>query len=265
MRFLRLFLLLPLLLCFLGCSKKDEHHTLRVGVTNGPHAKIAEFVMEQARIKNLPVEIIYFDDFIQPNVALDAGEIDINIYQHQPFLDEQIQSRGYKIESIAKTILLPLGLYGREGEGVKSLDAIQEGAKVLIPVDPTNGARALILLEKAGLLTLKNHDNPTLFDLQSNKKNLKFVEVDSPLLPRLLKEDADLAVIIADWVVVAGMDPKKALFTEDVKNSPYVNVIATRTKDKDNPKIQEFVQTYQSESVKTFIEDTFKGAVIAAW
>ena len=263
MHFLRLFLFLPLLLCFLGCSKKDDHHPLRVGVTNGPHAKIAEFVMEQARMKNLPVEIVYFDDFIQPNVALDAGEIDLNIYQHQPFLDEQIQSRGYKIESMAKAILLPLGLYGKES--IKNISEIPNEAKILIPVDPTNGARSLILLEKAGLLSLKNHSNPTLFDLQSNKKNLKLVEVDAPLLPRLLKEDADLAVINADWIIVAGMDPKKALFTEDAKNSPYVNVIAARIKDKNNPQIQQFIEIYQSDSVKNFIADTFKGAVMAAW
>lgn len=257
------FFLLPLFLLFLGCSKNEGDQTLRIGVTNGPHAKIVEFVLGKVHNHNIPVEIVYFDDFIQPNVALDAGEIDMNIYQHQPFLDEQVQSRGYKIESIAKAILLPLGLYGREG--IKNLEAIPEGAKVLIPADPTNGARSLILLEKAGILTLKNVTNPTLFDIKTNPKNLKFVEIDAPLLPRLLKEDADLAVINADWVIVSGMDPKKALFTEEVKNSPYVNVMVVRTKDMENPKIQEFIHLYQSEDVKRFIEDTFKGAVIAAW
>lgn len=258
----RLFTVAALVLALVGCSKRDEN-VLRVGVTSGPHAKIAEYVVEKARLQNVKVSITYFDDFIQPNAALAAGEIDLNIYQHQPFLDEQSASREYKIETVGKAILLPLGIY--PGKNIKDFEDLKSGAKVLIPLDPTNGSRALLLLQSAGLLRLKNQKNPTMFDIQENPKNLTIVEVDAPLLPRLLQEDADLAVINADWVIVAGMNPHKALFTEEARNSPYVNVMVARSSDKDDPKIIQFMAFYQADDVRKFIEDTFKGAVIPAW
>lgn len=243
--------------------QKEEKNVLKVGVTSGPHAQIAEKVVNLAKEQGMNVKIVYFDDFIQPNAALDAKEIDINIYQHQPFLGEQVASRGYKIKSMAKAILLPLGIYG--GKNVKSLSDVKDSAKVLIPSDPTNGARALLLLQEAGLMKLGKQDNPTPRDIVENPKNLQIVEIEAPLLPRVLQEDADLAVINADWVIVADMDPKSALFTEKAQNSPYTNLIVVREGEQERADIIQFVKIYQSNEVKAFIEQTFKGAVIAAW
>lgn len=256
-KIISLFALVSLLL---GCEKKD---VFRVGVTNGPHAQIAEYVVAQCKKNNFPVEITYFDDFIQPNAALAVGEIDMNIYQHLPFLEDQVKSRGYALASVGKAILLPLGIYG--GKGVTSLESVRGGGKVLIPSDPTNGSRALHLLEKTGVMTFKDPAHPTPMTIAKNPKNLHLVEIDAPLLPRLLQEDAALAVINADWIIVAGMDPKAAFFTENPKDSPYVNIIVVREKDVNEPKVKAFVEAYQSASTKKFIEDTFHGAVLAGW
>jgi D-methionine transport system substrate-binding protein len=192
----------------------------------------------------------------------------MNIYQHEPFLKEQIAARGYHLSIMGKAILLPLGIYG--GAGVKSLEDVKMGAKVIIPNDPTNGARALLLLQRAGLIKLKTMEacdliGPTLADIVENPKNLKIMEVEAPLLPRLLQEDASLAVINADWVIVAGMDPKTSMIHEDAINSPYTNVIVVKEGAETRKNTLEFVKLYQSDDVKKFIAQEFKGAVVAGW
>ncbi len=245
-----------------ACSKHKEGE-LRVGVTNGPHAIIAEHVQKLAEAKGIKVKLIAFDEFIQPNVALDAGDIDLNIYQHEPFLHEQMQSRGYAFASLGKAIILPLGIYG--ADHVKSLKDIPRGAKALIPVDPTNSSRALKLLEAAGLIKLSNHINPMPKDLAQNALELKIIEVEAPLLPRLLKDDADIAVINADWVMVSGIDPNRALFKEGT-DSPYANLFVVKQGREGDHNIQNFIALYQSDDVKQFIQKQFKGAILpAAW
>jgi D-methionine transport system substrate-binding protein len=173
-----------------------------------------------------------------------------------------MKARGYSFVAIGKSILLPLAIYG--ADHVTSLDAVKHGAKVLISVDPSNGARSLNLLEKAGLITLSNHINPTPKDIAHNPHGLKIIEAEAPLLPRLLKDDADLAVIISDWVIVSGMDANKALFKEDI-NAPYANLIVVKQGNENRDDIKKFVALYQSDDVKKFIQDTFKGAILPAW
>ncbi len=232
---------------------------LKVGVTAGPHAIIMEKVKELAKAQGLDIQLIEFNDFILPNTALNDKEIDINSYQHQPFLDEQVKTRGYKIKAAGKTVLMPLGIYSKK---INNLCDLKEGAKIAIPSDPTNEGRALELLEKEGLIKLKPSTNPSPLDIIDNPKKLTFLEIEAPQLPRTL-DDVDAAVINMDWVLLAGLNPKSALATES-KNSPYANVFAIRD-DEDRPEIEKLIKIYQSEPVKKFILERFKGAVLPAW
>ncbi len=232
---------------------------LKVGVTAGPHAIIMEKVKELAKAEGIDIQVIEFNDFILPNIALNDKELDINSYQHQPFLDEQIKSRGYTIKSAGKTILMPLGIYSKT---LKKLADLKEKSKIAIPSDPTNGSRALKLLEKEGLITLKPVTLPSILDIVENPKHLTLLEIDAPQLPRIL-DDVDAAVINTDWVFLAGLDPNTALVTED-KNSPYANVFAIR-ENEHRPEIERLIQIYQSAPIEKFIQEKFKGAILPAW
>jgi D-methionine transport system substrate-binding protein len=232
----------------------------KVGVTAGPHAIIMEKIKDIAQKKNFDIQVIEFNDFILPNSALDNKELDVNSYQHKPFLIAQNDSRGYKIVAIAETVLMPLGIYSKK---LQKISDCKEGAKVTIPNDPTNGGRALKLLEKAGFIKLKAVENPTILDIIENSKNLKIQEIEAPQLPRTL-DDTDLSIINTDWVLLAGLDPKTALLTEGT-DSPYVNVLAVRQGDESRDDIKTFIELYRSPEIKKFIEETFKGAVLPAW
>ncbi len=184
----------------------------------------------------------------------------LNSFQHQTFLDEQIKVRGYKLVTIAKTILLPIGAYSKT---YKNIQDLPDGAKIAIPNDPTNGARSLLLLQKAGLIDFKPMEAPSVLNIVKNTKNLKILELESPQLPRAL-DDLAMAVINTDWVLSAGLDPHSAIFRED-SNSPYANIIVIRQGDENRVDIQTLVQAYHSQATRDFIESTFKGAVIPAW
>ena len=244
-------------------SKKTESQQetiLKIGVTAGPHASILNYIKPLAKEKGFKIHLIEFDDFILPNAALNQGDIHINIYQHEPYLKEQVQTRAYKIKAVAKTVLMPMGAYSLK---VKDIAELPEGAKVGIPNDPSNSVRALLLLEKAGLITLEPNKSPSIYTIATNPKKLQITELDPPLLPRAL-EDLHMAVINTDWVLVAKMDPKTALIREDT-TSPYANIMAVKEGTENNPTIVEFIKLYHSPSVKRFIEKTFLGAVIPAF
>lgn len=231
---------------------------LKVGVTAGPHAIIMEKVKELAKSEGIDVQIVEFNDFILPNTALNDKELDMNSYQHQPFLDEQVKSRGYKIKSVGKNILMPMGIYTMN---YRVLSQLPEKSKVAIPSDPTNEGRALKLLEKVGLIKLKPIENPTLLDIVENPKKLVILEIEAPQLPRIL-EDVDIAAINTDWVLLSGTDAEGLAFED--KNSPYANVFAIR-EDERRPEIERLIKIYQSEPIKAFIQEKFKGAVLPAW
>lgn len=233
----------------------------KVGVTAGPHALIMQQVKEKAAKEDFDIQIIEFNDFILPNEALNEGELNANSYQHQPFLQEQINLKNYKISAVAKTILLPMGIYSNT---YKVLSELPEGAKVAIPNDPSNGGRALLLLQANGLITLKaGVALPSLLDIIDNPKRLKIIELEAPQLPRSLP-DVAAAVINTDWVLLAKMDPKTALVTE-AKESPYANLIVVKDDQKNSEDVKKFVRLYQSPDIKAYIEAQFKGYVLAAW
>jgi D-methionine transport system substrate-binding protein len=258
--FIMLAILAALIAFYIKNNSQVSTHTLKVGVTSGPHAIILEHVRKKAQEQGLNVNIIEFDDFIMPNAALAQGDIQINCYQHLPFLEEQIKNRQYKIQSIAKSVLMPMGIYS---EKIRSIDQIQQKAKIGIPNDPTNSGRAILLLQKAGLIVLKNTHNPTLLDIVSNPKELEIIELDAPLLPRSLK-DLDAAAINTDWVFLAKIDAKSAIYRE-TPESPYTNLIVVRQGDEMSLEIKKFIELYQSEDTKRFINSTFKGAVLTSW
>ncbi|AOB32437.1 dioxygenase [Bordetella sp. H567] len=236
---------------------------LKVGVTGGPHAEIMEVVKAEAVKQGLAIQIVEFADYVQPNVALAAGDLDANSYQHQPYLDNANADRGYKLVSIAKTVIFPIGIYSKK---VKSLDALKEGARIGIPNDPTNGGRALLLLQSQGLIKLKAGVGlkATPLDIAENPRKLRFIELDAAQLPRSL-DDTDASAINTNFAMQAGLDPKRDAIAQEAPDSPYANVLAVREKDKDRPEFAKLVAAYHSPAVKEFILTKYHGAVIAAW
>lgn len=234
--------------------------TLRVGVTAGPHAMIMERVKFEAVKQGLKLEIVEFNDFLMPNEALNQEEIDVNIYQHQPFLQEQLKTRGYSLVNVAKSVLMPMGLYS---QSIKKVQDIPDQAIIAIPNDPTNEGRALIFLEQLGLIKLGDQTNPTLFDIIENPRNLQIKELEAPTLVMTLP-DVDAAIINTDWIVLAGVDPKTALATESVE-SPFANIIVVKKGCENNEDIKKLIKIYQGPEVRDFIIKTFGGAVIPAW
>lgn len=235
----------------------------KVGVTAGPHAQIMEYVKGIAAKRGLNIDVVEFSDYVQPNAALAAGDLDANSYQHLPYLEAQIKDRGYKISSVAYTITFPMGVYSTK---VKNLADLKKGARVGIPNDPTNGGRALLLLESQGILKLdpKAGLKATPLDITENPKNLKIVELDAAQLPRSLS-DLDAAAINGNYAQSAGMNPVTDAIAIESPQGPYANIIAVRTEDKDAPWVQTLIESYHTPEVKEFVETTFKDSVITAW
>ena len=237
--------------------------TIKVGVTAGPHAQILEAVKAIAAKKGLDIQVIEFSDYVVPNAALEAGDLQANSFQHQPYLDNQVADRKYKIESVATTVNFPMGIYSKK---VKSWDEVKTGATLAIPNDPTNGGRVLLLLSDKGVIKLKDGVGfkPTMLDIVDNPKKLKVIEIDAAQTPRTL-DDVDVAGVNTNYATQSGLDPvKDALLREDPKG-PYANVIAVRIVDKDKPWVKTLVESYQSPEVKEFIATKFKGSVLATW
>ena len=235
---------------------------VKMGVTQGLHAEIMEEVKKEAAKQGINLEIVEFSDFVTPDVALDNGEIDMNSIQHQPFLDNMVKKKGLKLKSIGKTLVAPMAVYSHK---VKSLKELPQGAKIAIPNDPSNGARALLLLDKAGIIrTRAGVEFPAVTDITANPKNFQIIELDAAQRPRSL-DDVDLAAINTNYALEAGLNPvKDSLFIED-KNSPFAAVIAVREKDANNPLYKKIVKIYQSAPIKKFMENKYKGSVIPAF
>lgn len=237
---------------------------LKVGVMSGSEEEILEVVKEVAAKDGLELEVIAFSDYVLPNEALESGDLDANAFQHVPYLDNQIATRGYDIVPVGNTIVTPIGAYSKT---LKTLDALAAGGRVGIPNDPTNGGRALLLLQAEGLITLADGVglNPTILDITENPRELKIVELDAAQLSRAL-DDVDAAVINTNFALEAGLDPQTdAIAQEARENNPYANVIAVRSESKDDPTIRKFVEAYESPEVAAFLEARFKGAILPAW
>jgi D-methionine transport system substrate-binding protein len=236
---------------------------LKVGATAVPHAEILEFVKDKLAKEGVKLEVKVFTDYVLPNTQVAEKQLDANFFQHVPYLDQQNKDRNLNLVKVAGVHIEPFGVYSKV---VTKLDDLKDGATVAIPNDPSNGGRALALLEKAGLIKLKEGVgiNGTVKDVVENKKNLKFKELEAAMLPRVLPE-VDIATINTNYALEAKLVPTKdALYIED-KNSPYVNIIVSRADNKDSEAIAKLVKALQTEEVKKFINDKYQGAVVPAF
>ena len=251
-----------------GCGddnapKAGAAKTLTVGASPVPHADILNVVAPQLQKEGITLKVIEFSDYIQPNISLNDKELDANFFQHKPYLDSFCKDRGLKLASLVAVHIEPMGVYSHK---VKNVADIAEGSEVAIPNDPTNGGRALLLLQKAGLLKLKDGvaEKATVQDIAENPHNFKFQEVEAAQVPRTL-DDVDAAVINTNYAMQIDLVPTKdALIMED-STSPYVNIVAIRAGDENRPEIQALIKALKSEEVKNFINEKYKGAVVPAF
>lgn len=240
-----------------------EQTSIKVGVTGGPHEEILNKVKEVAKTKGLDVEVVVFNDYVQPNQALDKGNLDVNSFQTIPFLDKFNEDHKTKIVEIGKTVTFPMGLYSTKNKKVEDIPA---GGVVGIQNDPTNRARALLLYQAAGLIKLKDGvgNKATPLDIVENPKNLQFKELEAAFLARSLN-NVEAASINTNFAMEAGYSPKKDAIFAETSDSPYVNILAANEKNKDNPAYKKLVEAYHSEEVKKFVDEHFQGAVLPSW
>jgi D-methionine transport system substrate-binding protein len=238
---------------------------IKVGISVGNAEQIFEVVKKVAARDGLAIDVVVFNDYQLPNTALAAGDLDANAFQHKPFLDNQIKSRGFDIVPVGLTITAPLGFYSRK---LKSIDALPEGAAVGIQNDPSNGNRSLLLLQSAGLITLKpeavKNNTATPLDVVTNPKKIKLVALDAAQLPRSL-DDLTIASINNDYAEKAGLSFNRDAILKESPNGPYANLIAVRRVDKDKTWARKLVAAYQSAEVKQFIKSKFNGALVPAF
>ena len=246
-----------------SAAKTDAKGPITIGVTAGPHAEVMDFVKQEAAKQGVELKVVEFSDFVQPNVALDNKELDMNSFQHQPYLDNMVKDRGMKLVTIGKSILLPMGLYSSQ---VKDLKDLPEGASIAIPNDPTNGGRALLLLQQAGIVKLKEGlgVKATVADIIANPKNVKIQELDAAQIPHSIK-DVTLAAVNTNYALQAKLNPLKDALVIENKDSLYANVIVVREADKDNARYKKVVEIYNSPAVKKFVEEHFKGTIVPAF
>ena len=244
-----------------GCSGGGDD-TLVVGATPVPHAEILEYVAEELAPKeNLTIEIKEFTDYVQPNLAVDAGDIDANYFQHRPYLEEFAAERGLDLVSVAEVHIEPLGAYS---EKVSALEDLPEGAEVAVPNDATNLGRALKLLADEGLIELKDGVGTaaTERDVTANPKKLKFRPLEAAQLTRSLP-DVHLAVINGNYALQADLQPAKdALALESPKDNPYANLLVVKAGNEDDPRVRTLAKLLTSDEVKAFIEEKYAGSVI---
>ncbi len=255
-------LALTLALSLAACGGSDDK-TIKVGATPAPHAEILEIAKEILAEEGYTLEIVEFDDYVLPNQSLDEGELDANYFQHITYMNEFNESRGTNMVSAAGIHYEPFGIYAGK---TASLDALADGAQIAIPNDATNGARALLLLEQEGLLTLEEGVGITATTdaIVDNPHNYEIVEVNAELLTTTL-QDVDIAVINGNYAIDAGLKVSEALAVEAADGDAaeaYANVIAVNSGEENSEKIQALVTALKSEQVKTFIQETYEGAVV---
>ncbi|CVK19404.1 MetQ/NlpA family ABC transporter substrate-binding protein [Sporomusa sphaeroides] len=267
-------LLLAALLAFstllAGCGGKEtpapsatEKKTIKVGATPLPHAEILAVIKPILEKEGINLVVVEMSDYVRPNMAVAEKELDANFFQHIPYLTKFSAERKLDLTYTAAVHIEPMGIYSKK---VKNLNDLQNGAEIGIPNDPTNGGRALALLEKAGIIKLKDGAGvtATISDITANPKNVKVRELEAAQLPRSL-DDLTLAVINTNYALEAKLVPgKDALFIEQ-KDSPYVNILTVRKGDENRPEIQKLTKALTSEEVKKFINEKYQGAIVPAF
>lgn len=241
-------------------ENKEGVKVVKIGVSPEPHQKLVELVKEDLEKEGIKLDIVTFTDYIQPNLALDAKELDLNFFQHKPYLDEFNNKKDTKLSVLGNVHVEPMGLY------LNNASEIKDGAEIAIPNDPSNGARALILLDKNGIIKLKDNTNilSSVNDITENPKKIKFTEVEAAQLPRIIK-DIDGAVINGNYAIEAGLSPTKDAKLIEGKDSPYANIITVRTGEENNETYKKVLKALQSEKVKDYINKTYNGGIVPAF
>lgn len=255
---------------FAGCQSQEAEEikdtnmeVIKIGASPVPHSEILEYIKPILEKDGIKLEIIEFTDYVTPNLALENGEIDANFFQHLPYLETFTRENNIKLSSIGNIHVEPLGLYSKK---IKNIEDLAENAKIAIPNDPTNEGRALILLQNKGLITLKAGYGleSTIKDIKINPKNFDFKEVEAAQLPRTL-DDVDASIINTNYAIEAGLDLNKDALISEGKESPYANILVVRPEDEKNESILKLLEVLQSEDVRTFINEKYKGAVVPAF
>ncbi len=241
-------------------SLQTDAAELTVAATPVPHGDILRLIAPDLKAQGYDLKVVEFSDFVSPNIALDAGEVTANYYQHKPFLDDAVQARKLKIVSVAPIHILPMAAYSKR---VKNLNDLKKGARISIPNDPANGGRALLLLQAAGLIKLKDGSGATAtpLDIADNPKRLRFTEVEAAQVPRTL-DDVDAAVVNSNYAIGVGLNPVTDSIYLENKDSPYAVVVACRRGDENSAAVQVLVKALTSPKVKEFMETTYKGGVV---
>ncbi|MBY8935437.1 MetQ/NlpA family ABC transporter substrate-binding protein [Pseudomonas fluorescens] len=253
-----------LIAAFAAVAAFSAHaETLTVAATPVPHAEILEFVKPALAKEGVDLKVKVFTDYIQPNVQVAEKRLDANFFQHQPYLDEFNKAKGTSLVAVTGVHLEPLGAYSSK---LKDLKDLPSGANVVIPNDATNGGRALLLLAKAGVITLKDPTNilSTVKDIATNPKDLKIRELEAATIPRVLTQ-VDLALINTNYALEAKLDPSKDALVIEGNDSPYVNILVSRADNKDSDAMQKLAAALHSPEVKKFIIEKYKGAVLPAF
>lgn len=244
-------------------SEKSEETIIKLGI-NSDELSVWNYVAEELQKENIKLEFVTFGDYTRPNLALAEGEIDINAFQHYAFFNQFVEDHKLDLTPIGETVIAPLGLYSNKYE---SIEEIQDGFKIAIPNDATNGGRALNLLKAAGIIDVLDTELPKLEDITENKYNIEFIEIDASLLARTL-DDVDFGIINSGFAVNAGFAPSEdAVYLEQINEStnPYINIIVARTEDKDDENLKRVVEIYQTDEVEEIIEKIYKGSQKIAW
>lgn len=242
---------------------EQQEVTLKVAASPVPHAEILKQVQPKLKEQGVNLEIKEFTDYVQPNVQVFEKQLDANFFQHIPYLQQFNKDKNMDLVEVVPVHIEPFGAYSKK---IKKVDELADGATIAIPNDPTNAGRALALLEKNGVIKLKEGVgvNATVKDVVENKKNVQFKEVEAAMLPRVL-EEVDLALINTNYALEAKLVPTKdALFIED-KESPYANYLVARPDNKDSEAIQKLAKALNTPEVKKFIEEKYQGAVVPAF
>lgn len=260
---------------FSGCDSKMESNMeskaeanaqgaekIIVGATPEPHALILEQIKPLLARDGVELEIREFTDYVTPNKSLDDGSLDANFFQHKPYLDSFNKEHKTNLISVAAVHIEPMGVYSKS---IKSLDELKEGDLISIPNDPSNGARALRILEENGVIKLKDGvELVSMQDIVENPKGLSFKELDAPQLARALS-DVEASVINTNFALLAGLNPLNDAIAIEDKESPYANILVVKAGNENNPNIQKLINALQSEAVREFITEQYKGAILPSF
>ena len=244
-------------------AETTEPVVLNVAASSTPHAEILEQVVDVLAEQGIDLQIHEYGDSVVPNTAVEEGEEDANYFQHIPYLESFNEKEGTHLVSVGGIHIEPMGVYAGK---TASLEELPDGAEIAIPNDPTNEGRALLLLEAQGLIKLADSSNleATPNDIVENPKNLTFKELEAAMIPNAVDE-VDLSVINVNYALEAGFNPTEdALAIEDA-NSPYVNIVAVKEGNENNPAVLALVKALQSDAVRDFINETYGGAVVPAF